>query len=63
MTILSFSVHLLHISEMLLVLLAAAVLVCGSEEHREQVPKVEKVVTDHNSSALGRIFLIFIAIL
>ena len=58
-TILSFSVHLLHISDMLVVLLAAAVLACGHEEHREQVPKVEKVDTDDNSSALGPIFMIF----
>ena len=57
--ILSFSVHLPHISDVLVVLLAAAVLVCGREEHREQVPKVEKVVTDDNSSALGPIFMIF----
>ena len=44
---------------MLVVLLAAAVLVCGREEHREQVFKVEKVVTDDNFSALGPIFMIF----
>ena len=43
---LSFSVHLLHISDVLVVLLAAAVFVCGHEEHREQVPKVEKVYSD-----------------
>ena len=51
-TILSFSVQLLHISDVLVVLLAAAVLVCSRKEHREQVPKVEKVDTDDNSSAL-----------
>ena len=56
---LSFSVHLLHISDVLVVLLAAAVFVYGREEHREQVPKVEKVDTDDNSSALGPIFMIF----
>ena len=32
---LSFSVHLPHISDVFVVLLAAAVLVCGREEHRE----------------------------
>ena len=58
-TILSFSVHLLHISDVLVVLLAAAVLVCGREEHRKQVTKVEKVNTDDNSSALGPILVIF----
>ena len=58
-TILSFSVHLLHISDVLVVLLAAAVLACGREEYREQVPKVEKVDTDDNSSALGPILVIF----
>ena len=58
-TILSFSVHLLHISDVLVVLLAAAVFVCGREEHREQVPKVEKVDTDDNSSARSPIFMIF----
>ena len=42
-TILSFSVHLLHISDVLVVLLAAAVLACGHEEHKEQVLQVEKV--------------------
>ena len=57
--ILSFSVHLPHISDVLVVLLAAAVLVCGREEHREQVPKVEKVDTDDNSSALGPILVIY----
>ena len=56
---LSFSVHLLHISDVLVVLLAAAVFVCGREEHREQVPKVEKVDTDDNSSALCPILVIF----
>ena len=45
---LSFSVHLLHISDVLVILLAAAVFVYGREEHREQVPKVEKVDTDNN---------------
>ena len=55
-TISSFSVLLLHISDVLVVLLAAAVLVCDREEHREQVTKVEKV---DNSSALGPIFMIF----
>ena len=54
---LSFSGHLLHISDLLVVLLAAAV--CGLEEHREQVPKVEKVDTDENSSALCPILVIF----
>ena len=58
-TILSFSVHLLHISDVLIVLLADAVLACGLEEHREQVSKVEKVVTDDNFAALGPIFMIF----
>ena len=56
---LSFSVHLLHISDVLVVLLAAAVFVCGREEHREQVPKVEKVDTDDNSAALCPILVIF----
>ena len=46
--ILSFSVHLPHISDVLVMLLAAAVLVCGRVEHRKQVPKVEKVDTDDN---------------
>ena len=58
-TILSFSVHLLHISGVLVVLLAAAVFVCGREEQREQVPKVEKVDTDDNSAALCPILVIF----
>ena len=44
--ILSFSVDLLHISDVLVVVLAAAVFVCGREEHMEQVPKVEKVDTE-----------------
>ena len=44
---------------MLVVLLVAAVLVCGHEEHREQVPEVKKVDTDDISSALGLIFMIF----
>ena len=56
---LGFSVHLPHISDVLVVLLAAAVLVCGREEHRKQVPKVEKVGTEDNSSALGPILVIF----
>ena len=56
--ILSFSVHLLHISDVLVVLLAAAVFVYGREEHREQVPKVEKVHTDYNFSALTPILVI-----
>ena len=58
-TILSFSVHLLHISDVLVVLLAAVVLARGREEHREQVPKVEKVDTDDNFSALCPILVIF----
>ena len=57
--ILSFSGHLLHISDVLVVLLAAAAFVCGHEEHREQVPKVEKVDTDDNSAALCPILVIF----
>ena len=58
-TILSFSVHLLHISDVLVFLLAATVLVCGREEHREQVPKVEKMDTEDNSTALCPILVIF----
>ena len=58
-TNLGFSVHLLHTRDVLVVLLAATFLFCGREEHREQVPKVEKVDTDDNSSALGPIFMNF----
>ena len=56
--ILGFSVHFLHISDVLVVLLAAAVFICGREEHREQVPKVENVDTDDSSSALCPILVI-----
>ena len=47
------------ISDVLVMLLAAAVLVCGRVEHRKQVPKVEKVDTDDNFSTIGPILVIF----